>query len=67
MASRALIPEIKKDLNVEQRIELILDLTRRLELLDDLLTAAKDRRRMTDTEVRLIDVEQAELDAMMVL
>lgn len=56
MAQQALILDTKNDLNVEQRIELILDLTRRVELLDDLLTAARERRRLRDTEVCLIEV-----------
>ena len=56
MAVQGLIPDIKKDLDVERRIELILDLTRRLELLDDLLTAARERRRMKDTEASLVEV-----------
>ena len=53
-----LIPEIKPNLNIEQRIELVLDLTRRLELLDDLLRAARARRRAPDTEVSLAEVDQ---------
>ena len=56
MALKPSIPDINKDLNIEQRIELILDLTRRLELLDDLLTAARERRRMTDTELSLVEM-----------
>ncbi len=67
MAEVALIPEIKKNLNIEQRIEVILYLTRRLELLDDLLRAAREKRCVTDTEVSMVEMEQAELDAVMVL
>ena len=40
-------------LALEQRIELIFDLTRRLELLDDLLCAARNRRRATDSEIHI--------------
>ena len=58
MDAPPLIPEIKPNLTTEQRIELVLDLTRRLELLDDLLRAARARRRATDTEVSLAEVDQ---------
>lgn len=67
MDTPPLIPEIKANLTIEQRIELVLDLTRRVELLDDLLRAARARRCATDTEVSLAEVNQAELDAMLVL
>ena len=67
MDAPPLIPEIKPNLTTEQRIELVLDLTRRVELLDDLLRAAKARRCATDTEVSLAEVDQAEIDAMLVL
>ena len=67
MDTRPLIPEIKANPTIEQRIELVLDLTRRVELLDGLLRAARARRCATDTEVSLADVDQAEIDAMLVL
>ena len=67
MDTPPLIPEIKANLTIEQRTELVLDLTRRVELLDDLLRAARARRSPTDTEVSLAEVNQAELDAMLVL
>lgn len=67
MDTRPLIPEIKPNPTIEQRIELVLDLTRRVELLDVLLRAARARRCATDTEVSLADVDQAEIDAMLVL
>jgi hypothetical protein len=67
MDARPLIPEIKANLTIEQRIELVLDLTRRMELLDDLLRAARARRCATDTEVSLADMDQADIDAMLVL
>jgi len=38
-----------------------------LELLDNLLRTVRAKRRATDTEVSLADVDQAELDAMFVL
>jgi len=66
MNALPLIPEIKANLTIEQRIELVLDLTRRVVLLDDLLRAAKARRCATDTEVSLAEVDQAEI-AMLVL
>jgi hypothetical protein len=67
MDARPLIPEIKANLTIEQRIKLVLDLTRRMELLDDLLRAARARRCATDTEVSLADMDQADIDAMLVL
>ena len=67
MDTPPLIPEIKANLTIEQRTELVLDLTRRVELLDDLLRAARARRCATDTEASLAEVNQAELDAMLVL
>lgn len=67
MNALPLIPEIKENLTIEERIELVLDLTRRVELLDDLLRAARARRCPTDTEVSLAEANQAELDAMLVL
>jgi len=67
MDALPLIPEIKANLTIEQRIELVLYLTRRVELLDDLLRAARARRCPSDTEVSLAEVNQAELDAMLVL
>ncbi len=66
MAALPLVPEIKKDLNIEQRIELVLDLTCRVELLDELLRAAREKRRVTDTAVSLVDMEQDEFDAISV-
>lgn len=67
MNALQLIPEIKANLTIKQRIELVLDLTHRVELLDDLLRAARARRCPTDTEVNLAEVNQDELDAMLVL
>ncbi len=67
MDTPPLIPEIKANLTIEQRIELVLDLTHRVELLDDLLRAARARRCATDTEASLAEVNQAELDAILVL
>ena len=67
MNALQLIPEIKAKLTIEQHVELVLDLTRRVELLDDLLRAARIRRRATDTEVSLAEVDQAEINAMLVL
>ena len=36
-------PEINKNLSTEQRVDLILDLTRRLDLLEDLLQSAREK------------------------
>lgn len=52
-------------MNLDQRIELILDLTRRI--ADDLLATARRNRRVTDTEGCVVGLEQAKPDAMMVL
>lgn len=57
------VPEIKKNRTVDQRIDLVLDLTRRLELLDELLRNARARRCATDAEVSAAEANQAELDA----
>ena len=67
MDTLPVVSETGADLAIKQRIELILDLTRRLELLDDLLNNARAKRCATDTEVSLAEVDQAELDAMFVL
>ena len=61
------VSETGTDSTIEKRIELILDLARWLELLDDLLRTARAKRCATDTEVSLADVDQAKLDAMFVL
>ena len=60
MGARTLIPEIKQNLSIEQRIELVLDLTRRVELLDDLLRTAREKRCMTESGLSLAAVDQAE-------
>jgi len=67
MDARPLIPEIKANLTIDQRIELILDLTRRLELLDDLLRSARAKRCATDTVFRLAEMDQADIDAVLAL
>jgi hypothetical protein len=67
MRALAPIPENEANLTIEQRIELVLDLTRRVEMLDDLLSAARERRCATDTEVSVAEVDRAEIDAMLVL
>jgi len=38
------MPEIQKNASYKERIELICDLTRRIELLEDLMKAARERR-----------------------
>jgi len=57
------ISGIRDDATIDHRVELILDLTRRLELLDDLLIAARARRRERDTEVSLTEMYGAGDDA----
>jgi hypothetical protein len=44
MALQLGVPEIRDDLSNDEKVELILDLTRRLELLEELMQAAKHRR-----------------------
>lgn len=58
------ISENVVDPTVEQRIELVLDLTRRVELLDDLLSSARAKRCAMETEINLTEVYQAEIDSM---
>lgn len=57
MATELVTPQLGANLTHEKRIELVLDLTRRLELLDDLLRTSRARRCSTET-----GMEQAELD-----
>jgi hypothetical protein len=57
MAAELVTAEIGTNSTHEKRIELVLDLTRRLELLDDLLRTSRARRCSTET-----GMEQAELD-----
>jgi predicted DNA-binding protein YlxM (UPF0122 family) len=54
-------------LTVEQRVELILDLTRRLDLLDHLLSAARERRRATDSETQCDPVDTDDIAAWLAL
>lgn len=51
------------ELTIDQRIELVLDFTRRINLLDELLATARQRRAATDTEAGVSAAEQAEVDA----
>jgi hypothetical protein len=59
-------PEIRSDLTVEERIELVLYLTCRLELLDDLLRNARARRWVADSGAGQTKANQAELDSSLV-
>ncbi len=61
MVFRLGIPETRENLTNDERIELVLDLTRRLELLDDLMKRARERRLATDTGACLTEAAQAEL------
>jgi len=54
-------PEIRDNATIDQRVELILDLTRRLELLDDLLRTARAKRCARDTEISLTEMCYAEI------
>lgn len=62
MATEFVTPQLGANLTLEKRIELVLDLTCRLELLDDLLSAARARRCTNETEVSFAGMEQAALD-----
>ncbi len=42
------VPEIKQNLTTEQRMELILDLTRRMDLLEDLLKSAREKWHLSE-------------------
>ena len=61
LAALPVIPEIRENATTDQRVELILDLTRRLELLDDLLSNARAKRCARDTEVSLTELCYAEI------
>jgi len=54
-------PEIRDNATTDQRVELILDLNRRLALLDDLLSNARARRCARDTETSLTEMCYAEI------
>lgn len=61
MTSLSLTSVVAKDLTLEQRIKLILNLTHRIELLDDLLRVAGDNLISPETESCLADMEGAGL------
>jgi len=56
------ISKNRENLTHDERIELILDLTRRIELLDDLMERARERRMATDAGACLTEAARAELD-----
>jgi hypothetical protein len=64
MSAKPVLPGIDStsDRTSQQRIELILDLTRRLGLLDDLLRTARARREATDAEAVLSPMNQTEFE-----
>ncbi len=58
------IPDKKRDeLTNDERIELITDLTRRIELLDDLMKLARERR-LADTGACLTESAGAEFEVL---
>jgi hypothetical protein len=61
MAVLPIIPEIVTDLSSEKRIELVLYLTRRVDLLDDLLNCVRVRRLVIDADI-LAEMDQVEFD-----
>jgi hypothetical protein len=62
MAALPLIAEAGASMTLEQRVELILDLTRRLCRLEGLLTAARQRKQARDSEINLSEFDDDELD-----
>jgi hypothetical protein len=62
MAALPLIPEAGASMTPKQRIELILDLTRRLCQLENLLAAVKQRKQARDSEINLNEFDDDELD-----
>jgi hypothetical protein len=68
MSVEPILPEIELagERTAQQRIEMILDLTRRLELLEDLLRTARARREATDAEAVLIEMNQAEFEEIVI-
>jgi len=65
MAGELLPEETELELTIGQRVDLVLDLTRRIELLDDLLDIARQRRGATDAEADLWAARQVVAQAVM--
>jgi hypothetical protein len=61
MAVLPIIPEIVTNLSSEKQIELVLYLTRRVDLLDDLLNSVRVRRLVVDADI-LAEMAQVEFD-----
>lgn len=61
MAVLPIIPEIVTNLSSEKQIELVLYLTRLVDLLDDLLNSVRVRRLVVDADI-LADMAQVEFD-----
>ncbi len=61
MASQVAV-EVRNPADLEERIELIFELTRKIELLDELMNAAKEIRRARDTSAQLSFIDPVELD-----
>ncbi len=68
MFAKPVVPQIELagEMTTQQRIELILDLTRRLGLLNDLLRTARVRREATDAEAVLTQMNRAEFDEIVI-
>ena len=64
MAAERLSFEPNSDLTVEERVDLVVDLTRRMGLLEDLLQTARARRGLNEAEMGRspgeVDVEKPE-------
>ncbi len=64
MAVLPIIPEIVTNLSGEKRIELVLYLTRRVDMLDDLLNCVRVRKLVVDADI-LAEMDQIEFDPSM--
>jgi hypothetical protein len=62
MATELVPSQLGTNSTLEKRIERVLDLTRRLKLLEDLLCTARARRWASEREVGFPGMDQAELD-----
>jgi hypothetical protein len=58
------IPAVPKNMSNDERIELILDLSRRLRLLDELLQGARSRREHSDAASRIAEPCQLQHEAL---
>lgn len=62
MAQQVPFTKATVGLSDEERVALILELTRRMHLLDELLQAAREKRQAVHEQISLADVQCDELD-----